>query len=387
MILLKNGTIYLKPGKVLDKGDLLIDKGKIIKIGKNIKSTKKCEIIDLKKAIVTPGLIDAHCHVGMWEESIGREGSDGNEATSPATPHLRAIDAINPMDEGFKDALKGGVTTIFTGPGSANVIGGLSTVIKTGGSNIVDELVLKDPAGLKMALGENPKAVYGYRNMYPMTRMANAAIMREEFTKAKIYIEKKKRHKKKDGPFAVDMKMEALAMVLEKKIPARVHAHRADDIITAIRIKKEFGFNLVIEHCTEGHLIPEFLAKEKIPAIVGPSLSARVKVELKEISFKTPAILHEHGVLISIMTDAPVIPIDYLRLMVGLSIKEGLPYDAALAAVTTNPAKILGIDKYIGTIEKGKHADIAIFDGDPFDINSNVLYTIVNGVILYKKEA
>ncbi len=386
MLLLRNGYIYVKPGKVIEKGDILIDKGKIKQVGKNIKVKGDIEDIDLKGAVVTAGLIDAHCHIGMWEEGIGREGHDGNEATDPATPHLWAIDGVNPMDEGFKDALKGGVTTVFTGPGSANVIGGLSLAMKTGGSVIADELVVRNPAGLKMALGENPKSVYGYQNQYPMTRMGNAAVMREMFTKGKIYIEKKKKHKKKDGPFNIDLKMESIAMVLERKIPARVHAHRADDIVTAVRMRNEFGFDLVIEHCTEGHLIADFLKKEKVPAVVGPSLSARVKVELKEITFKTPAVLYEKGVKIAIMTDANVIPINYLRMMVSLSIKEGLPFEAGLAAVTTNAADILGISKRVGTIEKGKDADITVFSGNPFDMKEDVLYTIIDGKILYKKE-
>lgn len=379
MKLIRGGRIFTGK-RSLEKGEILIgDDGKIKEVGKNIKPAGDVEVIEVKDAWITPGLIDAHCHVGMWEEGIGIEGHDGNETTSPLTPHLRAIDAINPLDLGFKDALKGGVTAIMTGPGSANVIGGVSLVMWTGGSKIVDELVIKNPAGLKMALGENPKRVYMEQKKMPTTRMGSAALIREAFYQAKEYLEKKKKKK-----VEFNLRNETLSLVLRRKIKARCHAHRADDIATFIRIRDEFGFDLVIEHGTEAHLIADYLAKKKVPVVVGPSLSARVKVELKEITFETPRILREHGVEIAIMTDAPVIPINYLRLMVGLSIKHGLSWEEGLKAVTISAARICGIDKITGSIEKGKYADICIWDGDPFDINSNAVMTLIKGEVLYK---
>jgi len=386
MLLLKGGKVYTIAGKVLDPGDILIDKGKIKLVGKNIPVNRVDKVIDLKNKIVTPGFIDAHSHLGIFEEGVGWEGDDGNEMTDPWTPHLRAIDAIYAEDKGFQDAMKGGVAAVFTGPGSGNVIGGQSIVMKTGGSNIIDERVIKNPAGLKMALGENPKRVYTDKKQMPTTRMGNAAIIRDAFFKANDYLRKKKQAKKTPDKMPdFDIKMEALSLVLQKKIKARVHAHRADDITTIVRIRDEFGFNLVIEHGTEAHKIAPFLAKKNVPVVVGPSMSARVKVELREITFETPKILYENGIKIAIMTDAPVIPINYLRLMVGLSIKEGLPYQEGMKAVTINAAEICDVDKRIGTIEKGKDADISVFDGDPFDIKSSVVMTIIDGEIVYKK--
>ncbi|OQX54209.1 MAG: amidohydrolase [Candidatus Cloacimonas sp. 4484_209] len=385
MILLKNGKVYTMAGKILDPGDILIDGTKIKRVGKNIPVSKNYKVFDLRKKIVTPGLIDAHCHVGIFGEGTGWAGEDGNEMTDPWTPHLRAIDAVYPEDEGFNDAVKGGITAVFTGPGSGNVIGGQSIVVKTGGSNIIDERVVKNPAGLKMALGENPKRVYSTKKQMPSTRMGNAAVIRDAFFKAKNYMRKKKQAKGNPQKMPdFDIKMEALSLVLQRKIRARAHAHRADDIVTMVRIRDEFGFNLVIEHGTEAHKIAAFLSKKNVPVVVGPSMSARVKVELKEITFKTPKVLYENGVLIAIMTDAPVVPINYLRLMVGLSIKEGLPYLEGMKAVTANAARICDVDRRLGTIEKGKDADIAVFDGDPFDMKSSVVMTVVDGNIVWK---
>ncbi|HPE20907.1 MAG TPA: amidohydrolase [Candidatus Mcinerneyibacteriales bacterium] len=385
MILLKNGTVLDGRGKRREKCDVLVDHGKIKEIGAGLSTPPKCQVIDCSGMIVTPGFIDAHCHVGMWEESNEWAGSDGNEMTNPSTPHLRAIDAINPDDIAFKDACKAGITAVFTGPGSANVIGGQSVVIKTAGSSVVDELVVKDPAGLKMALGENPKRVYGVgKNQYPSTRMGNAAVMREAFYKAKNYLEKKKRGKKDpDKAPEFDLQNEVLASVLEGKLTARCHAHRFDDIITIIRIQKEFGFKLRIEHCTDGHKIAPYLAKNKIDAIIGPSMSARVKEELKDITFSTAGILEKAGVKVAIMTDAPVIPIDYLPLMVGLARKNGLSEEGALKSVTLHAAEICDCADRIGSLEPGKDADIAVFDGDPFEMKSVCRLTLIDGKIVH----
>lgn len=381
MLLLKNGEVHT-PDKTIKNCDILIDKGKIKKINPDI-DAKGAEIIDVSGKVVTPGFIDAHCHVGIYEEAIGDPGADGNEMTDPITPHLRAIDAINPADLAFKDAYQAGITSLLTGPGSGNVIGGQNMIIKTAGSPIIDNRIVLDPAGMKMALGENPKRVYSEQKKSPTTRMANAALLRESLNKAAEYIEKKKNRDNKDNKgIGFDAKSEALSMVIKKEIPIRGHAHRADDIATFIRIRDEFDINLVIEHGTESHLIADYIARKKVPIVVGPSLSARVKVELKEITFKTPKILFEHGVLFAIMTDAPVLPINSLPLMVGYSIKEGLPWKEGLKAVTSNAAEICGVSNRIGLIKKGMDADIAVFKGDPFSIEGRCVLTIVDGKVV-----
>ncbi|TEU00135.1 MAG: amidohydrolase [Candidatus Stahlbacteria bacterium] len=378
MLLLKNGEVHT-PDKTIKNCDILIDKGKIKKINPDI-DAKGAEIIDVSGKVVTPGFIDAHCHVGIYEEAIGDPGADGNEMTDPITPHLRAIDAINPADLAFKDAYQAGITSLLTGPGSGNVIGGQNVIIKTAGSPIIDNRIILDPAGMKMALGENPKRVYSEQKKSPTTRMANAALLRESLNKAEEYIEKKKNRDNKEIGF--DAKSEALSMVIKKEIPIRGHAHRADDIATFIRIRDEFDINLVIEHGTESHLIADYIARKKVPIVVGPSLSARVKVELKEITFKTPKILFENGVLFAIMTDAPVLPINSLPLMVGYSIKEGLPWKEGLKSVTSNAAEICGVSNRIGLIKKGMDADIAVFKGDPFSIEGRCVLTIVDGKVV-----
>lgn len=378
MLLLKNGEVHT-PDKTIKNCDILIDKGKIKKINPDI-DAKGAEIIDVSGKVVTPGFIDAHCHVGIYEEAIGDPGADGNEMTDPITPHLRAIDAINPADLAFKDAYQAGITSLLTGPGSGNVIGGQNVIIKTAGSPIIDNRIVLDPAGMKMALGENPKRVYSEQKKSPTTRMANAALLRESLNKAEEYIEKKKNRDNKEIGF--DAKSEALSMVIKKEIPIRGHAHRADDIATFIRIRDEFDINLVIEHGTESHLIADYIVRKKVPIVVGPSLSARVKVELKEITFKTPKILFENGVLFAIITDAPVLPINSLPLMVGYSIKEGLPWKEGLKSVTSNAAEICGVSNRIGLIKKGMDADIAVFKGDPFTIEGRCVLTIVDGKVV-----
>ena len=381
MLLLKNGEVHT-PDKIIKNCDILIDKGKIKKINPDI-DAKGAEIIDVSGKVVTPGFIDAHCHVGIYEEAIGDPGADGNEMTDPITPHLRAIDAINPADLAFKDAYQAGITSLLTGPGSGNVIGGQNVIIKTAGSPIIDNRIVLDPAGMKMALGENPKRVYSEQKKSPTTRMANAALLRESLHKAEEYVEKKKNRDNKDNKgIGFDAKSEALSMVIKKEIPIRGHAHRADDIATFIRIRDEFDINLVIEHGTESHLIADYIARKKVPIVVGPSLSARVKVELKEITFKTPKILFENGVLFAIMTDAPVLPINSLPLMVGYSIKEGLPWKEGLKSVTSNAAEICGVSNRIGLIKKGMDADIAVFKGDPFSIEGRCVLTIVDGKVV-----
>lgn len=385
MIFVKNGKIYTMAGEVIENGSILIKEGKIVEVGKDIIAPLDAEVIDAEGRMVTPGFIDAHCHLGMWEESIGFEGEDGNEMTDPVTPHLRAIDAINPMDIAFEEAYQGGVTTAVTGPGSANVIGGTFVALKTYG-NRVDDMIIKDPVAMKVAFGENPKRVYDAQKKSPMTRMATAAILRETLFKAKTYLEKKEKAEDPSKTPDYDMKMEALIPVLKKEIPIKAHAHRADDIFTSLRIAKEFDIDITLDHCTEGHLIAAELAKEGKAAIVGPSLGNRSKFELKNLTFETPKVLNEAGVKIAIITDSPVVPLYYLPLCAGLANKAGLDEMEALKAITINPAEIIGLSHRIGSIEVGKDADIVIFDGNPIkDVDCKTFATIIDGEVVYKR--
>ncbi|RKD32348.1 amidohydrolase [Thermohalobacter berrensis] len=385
MLIIKNGKIFTMAGEVIEKGSILVEDGKIKEVGTDVVAPLDAEVIDAEGKVVMPGFIDAHCHLGLFEDGIGFEGDDVNEMVDPVTPHLRAIDGINPMDRTFKEAYEGGITCAATGPGSANVVGGQFAVIKTYGKRI-DDMIVKESAAMKIAFGENPKRVYNAKKKSPMTRMATAAILRETLFKAKKYVEKQEKAKedpKKEPEF--DMKMEAMAKVIRKEIPLKAHAHRADDILTAIRIAKEFDVDITLEHCTEGHLIADYISEERKAAIVGPSLSHRTKFELKNLTFETPGILQKAGVKVAIMTDSPVIPLQYLPLCAGLAVKSGMDEMEALKAITINPAEILGIDDRVGSIEVGKDADIVIFDGNPIkDINCKTVATIIDGKVVYK---
>ncbi len=385
MLAIVNGKIYTMTGEIVDKGSLLIEDGKIKEVGQKVEIPKNADVIDASGKYVFPGFIDAHSHIGIFEEGVGDIGEEGNECTNPVTPQLRAIDAINPGDQAFKDAIMGGITCAFTGPGSANVIGGQSIIIKTYGK-IIDKMVVKEPAGLKIAFGENPKRVYGEQKKMPATRMATAALLREALVNAQNY---KAKHQKSlndpDKAVERDLKMEILCDVLDKKLPLRAHAHRADDIMTAVRIAKEFDVDMVIEHCTEGHLIADELAELGIPAVVGPSFSSRSKVELRNLSFTTPGILADKGVKVAIMTDHPVIPIQYLPVCAALAVREGMKEEDALAAITINAAEILGIAQRLGSLEKDKDADVVIWNGYPLDIKSKPHCVIVNGEIVYEE--
>lgn len=384
MIAITNGKVYTMTGKVFDRGTLLIKDGKILEVGQEITIPRDAKVVDASGKYVFPGFIDAHSHIGIFEEAVGEIGEEGNEWTEPVTPQLRAIDAINPADKAFEDAVMGGITCVFTGPGSANVIGGQSVVMKTYGK-IIDHMVVKEPAGLKVAFGENPKRVYGDQKKMPATRMATAALLREALVEAQNY--KAKREKSLKDPDELlerDLRMEILCDVLDKKLPLRAHAHRADDIMTAIRIAKEFGVDIVIEHCTEGHLIADELAGLGIPAVVGPSFSNRSKVELKNLSFTTPGVLAQKGVKVAIMTDHPVIPIQYLPVCAALAVREGMKEEDALSAITINAAEILGISDRVGSLEKGKDADVVIWNGHPLDIMSKPCLVIINGQIVYE---
>lgn len=379
------GRIYTMAGQVYENGTIQIENGKIRAIYENAigdmptGSSKK--VLDVQGAWILPGLIEAHCHMGISEEKKGMEGNDCNENVSPITPQLRAIDAINTMDSAFNDAVRAGITSAMIGPGSSNVVGGQFAFIKTRG-RCIDDLIVKAPAAMKVSFGENPKVNYAGQNKSPVTRMAIAAMLREELFKAKQYQFKKE---KDEDDFTEDFCMESWIPVLKGEIPIKAHVHRADDIFTAIRIAKEFGLSMTLDHCSEGHLIAEILSKEGYPAIVGPGLTTRNKIEVQNLSFKTVGILNEAGVLTAITTDHPVSLIQYLPISAGLAVKAGLSVEEGLKSITINAAKICGVDQRVGSLEEGKDADIAIFDGNPMEVFTHTLYTIIDGNIVYDR--
>lgn len=370
MLALTNAQIITMETENYKRGTVLIDDGKILDVGENIAIPSAAEIIDIQGKYLLPGFIDAHTHVGIAEEIYRTEGDDTNEITEPLTPQLRALDAINPNDLAFKDALQGGVTTVMITPGSANVIGGMVSVLKVRGKTL-SEMILKEEAGLKIAFGENPKRSYGEQKKMPYTRMATAAMLRQAFIDAENYMKKVDKDR--------NLGKENMVKVLEGKIPLRAHAHRADDILTSIRIAEEFKVKLVIEHCTEGHKVVEELLQAGVSTVVGPSLTNRAKVEMAERSFKTPGVLANAGIPVAIMTDHPELPIQYLPLCASLAVKEGMKEEDALKALTIIPAQILRIDKLVGSIKKGKDADLVVWNGHPFDIRSNPEQVYING--------
>jgi len=388
LLAIKGGKILTITDGVIEGGTILIDGGKIVKVGKRIKVPEDAEVIDVTGKVVMPGLIDAHCHIGIIEEKIGWAGGDGNEATDPATPHMRALDAIkaNADEGGLEAAVKAGITTVQILPGSANVIGGTGVVVKTAPKVVTDDMVIRNPSGMKIAFGENPRRVYGEGlKKTPSTRMGVAAILREWLQKTVNYMEKKDRFK--DDPEKmpeVDIKLEALIPVLKGEIPLRAHAHRADDVATAVRIAEEFGVKMSWEHATEGHRIAEWIAEKGVPAVWGPSLMSRPKWEMRELSFDTPKALHDAGVKFAFQTDSMGANIAYLPISAGLAVKHGLPYEEALKAITINPAEILGVADRVGSIEKGKDADLRILDGDPLELRTRVEMVLIDGEIAYR---
>ncbi len=387
MIVIINGYIKTMTGDDIENGQIIIEEGKIKAVGNNLEIPMDAEVIDAKGYLVTPGLIDGHCHIGMWEEGIGFEGEDGNEDVEPITPQLRAIDAINPMDQGFQDAIEGGVTTAVTGPGSANVIGGTFLAMKTYGKR-VDDMVIKDPVAMKIAFGENPKRTYNEQHKSPVTRMAIAALLRETLYEAKQYMEDLEEAKEDpDKKPDFDLKLEALLPVMKKEIHLKAHAHRADDIFTALRIAKEFDLDITLEHCTEGHLITEELKEAGKACLIGPTFGSRVKYELKNKSFETPKILFDAGIKIAIITDSNVIPIQHIPMCAGMAVKAGLPEEEAWKSITINPAEITGIADRVGSIEVGKDADIAIFKGNPLlDVDYETAMTLIDGKVVYRND-
>ena len=376
MICIKNGTLHTAVSKETFIADILIDGGKIVKIGKGL-SADGAEVIDATGLQVYPGFVEAHCHIGLDGYGIGYEGHDYNELNDPVTPQVQAIDGINPFDPCMKMAAKAGVTCFATGPGSSNSIGGTFAAIKPVGTR-VDNMIVKFPVAMKCAFGENPKRCYQKQGI--SSRMTNAAKIREALNKAKVY--KAKIEAAGDDASklpAYDQKSEALIPVLNHEIPLKAHAHQANDIFTAIRIAKEFGVGLTLEHVTEGHMIVDELAKENLPLAVGPTFGHASKFELQNKTWETPGILAKAGCHVSIITDAPVTPLHYLPLCAGLAIKAGMDEYDALRAVTINPAEHIGIADRVGSLEEGKDADVVIVDGCPFYVTGVIKHVLING--------
>ncbi len=376
MLLIKNGILHTMEIDAPILSDILIDKGKIIKIKKQIIPSEGTEIIDAENLNVYPGFIDAHSHIGIAEDKISSQNDTSNENTNPITPAIRGIDSINPMDSAFHNAIAAGITGVMAGPGSSNAVGGQFAFIKTYG-RCVDDMVVLAPAAIKIAFGENPMNCYGLNGNMPSSRMGIASLIREELFSARQYFSQDK----SGNP---DFSMECYKELFEKKIPLKAHAHRTDDILTAIRIAKEFDLELTLDHCTEGHLIAEEIAKSGFPAIVGPSLASRNKDEVSQSDFKTAGVLHNAGVTVAITTDHPVSRIQYLPLCAGIAAKEGLGESAALHAITIDAARICRVDDRLGSLKEGKDADIVIFKGNPLEINSCVKATIINGEIVWR---
>lgn len=383
MLLIRNARLYTMEGPgMLESGDVLIDGGKIAAVGVNLSAPGAREI-DARGAYAAPGFIDAHSHIGLWADGERDETGDGNEMTDPVTPQMRALDAVNPIDPCFAEACRAGVTTVATGPGSANVLGGQFLAMKTFGGSLRSMLV-KEPLAMKAAFGENPKMVYGSGGKRPATRMATAAVLREAFYKARAYMEKRAGADEDKRP-DFNLKNEALAMVLRRELPLKMHAHRADDILTAIRLAEEFNLRASIEHCTEGYLIADELRRANVGVILGPLLTDRGKPELKNLTMKAPAILHRAGVKFALMTDHGVIPEQYLPVEAGLCVREGLPEMEAMRAITINAAEVLGLEERLGSLAPGKDADIALFDGHPLETRTHASLVIVNGNIAYER--
>lgn len=390
MILIKNGKVLtMEQDKILEHACILIEDGKIKSIEENIdvEVSEEDTVIDATGLWVMPGLIEAHCHVGITEEKKGMEGDDCNETTTPVTPELRALDAINTMDPAFHNAIQAGITSIMVGPGSSNVVGGQFLFMKTHGANrSIESMLVKAPSAMKVAFGENPKKAFKDLNMAPTTRMSIAALLREEIQKAIQYKNKKDRAEQEGEEFLVDFKFESWIPVLEKKIHLKAHVHRADDILTAIRIAKEFDLKLTLDHCTEGHLIAEEIKESGFPAIVGPSLASRNKLETQNADFKTSGVLANKGVVVAVTTDHPVSLVQYLPICAGLAAKNGLGVLGGLKSITINPAIICEVNDRVGSLKVGKDADIAIFNGNPLEVFTHTMYTIINGEIVYTYE-
>ena len=401
MLAITNGKVLTITQGTFDPGTVLIDNGKIAAVGPDVTIPPGAEVYDAAGKVVMPGLIDAHCHIAVFADGVGWEHADGNEMTDPITPHMRALDAVHPEDMAWKDLLAAGVTTVLTGPGSGNLIGGQGICLKTVPKPTVDEMILLEPAGMKMALGENPKRVYGEQKKMPSTRMGNAAVLRAALVDAQSYLAKWRRYDEELSAYQAkagagdakaeppkppdrDLKLEALGKVLRRELKARVHAHRADDMLTAIRIAEEFGLDLTLEHATEGYKIASILAAKGIPVTAGPILFSRAKVELREMTPKNPGLMAQAGVKVSIQTDE-MSAVQYLTINAALAVREGMTEEAALQAITINPAEIIGVAGRVGSLEPGKDADVVVFSGHPFDYRTVAELVVVDGQVAYRR--
>jgi imidazolonepropionase-like amidohydrolase len=370
------GRVIPVAGAPIEDGVVLVNDGRVEAVGRDVRVPDGAEWVGAAGKVVLPGLVDAHTHLGVHEEAEGWAGQDTNEMTEPVTPQVRALDAINPADLGFADAVAGGVLTVNVNPGSGNPIGGQAAAVRSAGRT-VDDMVLRAPSGLKSALGENPKRVYGDRKQLPSTRLGTAAVIRDALVKARNYLDKLDRGD--DPPPERDLRWEALGLVLSGEIPWRQHCHRADDIATALRLADEFGYRLVIDHGTEAVLLADRLAERDVPVLIGPLLTSRSKVELRNRSLTNPGRLAAAGVALGIITDHPVVPIHLLAVQAALAVREGLDPAAALRAVTLTPARVLGLDDRLGSLEPGKHATLCVWSGDPLDARSRVEAAWIEG--------
>lgn len=379
MICIKNGTLHTAVSRDAFVADILIDNGKIVKIEENI-TAKDAEIIDAAGLNVYPGFVEAHCHTGLDGYAIGYEGTDYNEYNDPVTPQLRSIDGINPFDPTLRMAAEAGVTCMAVGPGSSNVLGGTFVALKPVGKRI-DDMIVKFPIAMKCAFGENPKRCYQKGNI--SSRMTTASLLRSALKKAQVYKTKIEAAGDDTSKLpAFEEKSEALLPVLNREIPLKAHAHQANDLFTALRIAKEFDVDITLEHVTEGHLIADELAKENVCLAVGPTFGHATKFELQNKTWETPGILAKAGCHVSIITDAPVIPLHHLPLCAGMAVKAGMDEYDALRAVTINPAEHIGVADRVGSLEEGKDADIVIVDGSPFGVEGVVKHVLINGKVI-----
>jgi len=402
VIAITNGRVLTVTQGTLERGTVLVEDGKIVAVGEDVEIPEEAEVHDATGKVIMPGMIDAHCHVGIFPDGIGWEYADGNEMTDPITPHLRALDAVHPEDQAFEELVAAGVTTVLTGPGSGNLIGGQWVCVKTVPKPAIEDMVLLEPAGMKMALGENPKRVYGEQKKTPSTRMGNAAALRVALVEARNYLARWERYEKKlaeyeekvetgdqeakrPDPPEKDLKLEALGKVLRREMKARIHAHRADDMLTAIRIAEEFDLDLTLEHATEGYKIAGILAEKNIPVTAGPILFSRTKYELRDMTPRNPGLMAKAGVKVAIQTDE-MSAVKYIAINAALAAREGLPETEALKAITIHPAEIIGVADRVGSLEEGKDADIVVLNGHPFDFRSVVEWVLVNGETAYRRD-
>lgn len=377
MILLKNGKVLTMTGVNYDAGDVLVADGKIRAVGAGLCAPEGAQVIDCTGRTVMPGMIDAHCHIGLSEDGTMYEGEDSNEAVNPVTPHVRAIDGINPADVAIREARLGGVTTVCVGPGNSNVFGGVMSVFKTRGSRI-DDMLMKETFAVKAALGEGPKETYAPKKVMPMTRMGIAGLMREHLVRARTYLDRKASGRLDK----IDLRYEALGRVLEREIPLVVHANRMDDIYTALRIKREFAIDLVLTQASDAYLMADAIREAGVPVVLASVLTGRLSVEMARMSHRAPVVLEQAGVTYCISTDAPPVPIQFLPTSAASAVREGLDPEAALRAVTITPARVLGIDERVGSLEPGKDADIVVYGGSPFNLMSRIELVMMDGEIV-----